>query len=676
MCGISGFLDLRCDSSAAELEAIAMQMANRLKHRGPDDAGAWADPNAGIALSMSRLAVIDLSPAGHQPMESPTGRYVLVFNGEIYNHEELRVELAKGNASLHFRGSSDTEVMLAAFEKWGIEQSVIRFNGMFAFAVWDRWERILTLGRDRFGEKPLYYSKIGRHLLFSSELKGLRAHPDFASELDHDALVLFLSRSCVPDPFSIYKGVWKLPPAHLLSISERTPVPIQRAYWSLSAVIEKAIANPLPRSDYEAVEQLDALLRDAVRIRMRADVPYGAFLSGGVDSSTVVSLMQAQSRVPVKTFTIGNHDREFDEAKEAANVARYLHTEHTELYVTAQEAAAVIPSLPGIYDEPFSDCCQIATVLVSQLARKHVTVCLSGDGGDELFGGYHRHAWGNVIGNSLRHSPQPLLKLAATMARSLSPDRWDLVFRRFGSIMPSQWQHRMPGYKLHKMASVLESRDGAALYERLSSHRYESSSLCRMPSQTQIANNMHTPQGLEHTAEQMMYLDAVHYLPHDILVKLDRATMSVSLEGRVPLLDHRVAEFAWSLPLKMRIRQRRGKWILRQVLYRHVPREIVDRPKSGFGMPLAAWLRGPLRDWAESLLHENRLRRDGYFQPEPILKMWREHISGRANWEYHLWDVLMFQAWLDDNRHISGEYRAAPKGSAEVARGSACTWVR
>jgi asparagine synthase (glutamine-hydrolysing) len=676
VCGISGFWDSRCGSSASELEAVAMQMADRLKHRGPDDAGVWADPDAGIALSMRRLAIIDLSAAGHQPMESAGGRYVLVFNGEIYNYEDLREDLAREEAAIHFRGTSDTEVMLAAFDKWGIELSLIRLNGMFAFAVWDRQERILTLGRDRFGEKPLYYSRVGRYFLFSSELKGLRAHPAFEDEVNDEALSLFLRYSCIPDRFSIYKGTRKLQPGHVLSISKGDFVPSLRAYWSLSAVIEKAIVDPLSCSEGEAVEQLDALLQDAVRIRMRSDVPYGAFLSGGVDSSTVVSLMQAQSRIPVKTFTIGNHDREFDESREAGKVARYLQTEHTELHVTAQEAMAVIPSLAGIYDEPFSDCCQIATILVSQLARKHVTVCLSGDGGDELFGGYHRHAWSDLIGHGLHHSPQSLRKIAATAFRLLTPDRWDLVFRSFESIVPPHLRQRMPGYKLHKMASVLEAQDSAALYERLSSHRFECQSILRTPSRVEVIDARNTPLGLKHTAEEMMYMDAVRYLPEDILVKLDRATMSVSLEGRVPFLDHRVAEFAWKLPLHMRIRRRKGKWILRQVLYRYVPREIVDRPKSGFGVPLATWLRGPLRDWAESLLHERRLRREGYFRPEPIQKMWHEHITCRANWEYHLWDLLMFQAWLDENRRGSDGDRGVQNRSAKAAQGSTSAWVR
>ena len=649
MCGISGFLDLSCINSANELRSIATRMAETLRHRGPNHAGVWADAEAGVALSMRRLAILDLSPAGHQPMQSSSGRYVLVFNGEIYNYEDLRGELSKGEQACSFHGDSDTEVMLAAFEKWGIEQSVVRFNGMFAFAVWDRDDRSLTLGRDRFGEKPLYYFRTGRHFIFGSELKALRAHPGFIDEVDPDAIALFLRHSCVPASYSIYRNTNKLAAATLLRVSARDFASSPQPYWSLREVINEGVSNPLECDEQEAVEQLDWLLRDAVRIRMRSDVPLGAFLSGGIDSSTIVSLMQAQSRGRVKTFSIGSHDKEFDEANDASQVARHLGTEHTELYVTSEQAMAIIPLLPRIYDEPFADSSQIPTILVSQLAREHVTVSLSGDGGDELFGGYNRHAWGDMLSRRLRHLPLFLRKFGAAGIRTMPTDGWDYLFRLCKPITPVHWHQRMPGYKLHKLASILESQGTHSLYEKLTSHWLNPETLLAGVSSpaTMLSGDNH--QGLRSAEEEIMYLDAVRYLPDDILVKLDRATMAVSLEGRVPLLDHRVAEFAWRLPLGMRIRQRQGKWILRQVLHRYVPREIIDRPKSGFGVPLGTWLRGPLRDWAESLLNESRLRQDGYFNVVPIVKMWREHLSGKLNWEYHLWDVLMFQAWLDES---------------------------
>jgi asparagine synthase (glutamine-hydrolysing) len=641
-------------------------MAETLRHRGPNDAGVWADADAGIALSMRRLAILDLSTAGHQPMESSSGRYVIVFNGEIYNFEDLRSELSQEGHAHLFRGNSDTEVMLAAFEKWGVEQSVRRFNGMFAFAVWDRHDRSLILGRDRFGEKPLYYSRIGRSLIFGSELKALCAHPRFSSEVDPGAVALFLRRSCIPAPYSIYRNTRKLPVATLLRVSADDFSLEPRPYWSLREVIDGAASNPLKCCEQEAEEQLDSLLREAVRIRMRADVPLGAFLSGGIDSSTITALMQVQSRTRVKTFSIGNYDREFDEAKDASNVARHLGTEHTELYVTSEEAMAVIPSLPRIYDEPFADCSQIPTILVSELARRHVTVSLSGDGGDELFGGYNRHAWGGMI-NRFHQLPSVLRKMSAASIRAISPYSWDLLFRICEPATPVRWRQRMPGYKLHKLASILESPDVHSLYDKLASHWLDPMKIVQAASETATLISGDHYQSISYGVEEMMYLDAVSYLPDDILVKLDRATMSVSLEGRVPLLDHRVAEFAWRLPLSMRVRNRQGKWILRQVLYRYVPREMVDRPKSGFGIPLATWLRGPLRDWAESLLNKDRIREGGYFNFVPIQKMWEEHLSGRLNWEYHLWDILMFQAWLDENCRRSENHSGYAEGITNLA---------
>ena len=470
MCGIAGFLESSPRRSSEVLKEISLRMADTLRHRGPDDGGAWVDAEAGIALSMRRLAILDLSEAGHQPMQSASGRYVIVFNGEIYNCEDLRRELIARGEAPAFRGHSDTEVMLAAFESWGVLDSVRRFNGMFAFGLWDRRERTLTLARDRFGEKPLFYSVVGGTFMFASELKALRAHPAFVGQIDLNAVALYLRHNCIPAPYSIYSNTRKLPPASLLTVSATdfaaSPIP----YWSLREIAETGMANPFTGSESDAVDELDALLRDAVKIRMYSDVPLGAFLSGGIDSSTVVSLMQAQTSLPVKTFSIGLRESEYNEASEAARVARHLHTDHTELYATPQEAMEVVPHLPRIYDEPFADSSQIPTFLVSRLARQHVTVSLSGDGGDELFGGYNRHTWAGPLWRKLEPIPRPLRRLGAAGILSLSADAWDSLFRASTSVLPREWRQRMPGYKLHKLASVMGSSDAHEMYYRLTSH--------------------------------------------------------------------------------------------------------------------------------------------------------------------------------------------------------------
>ena len=651
MCGIAGFLESNATSSAEELRCIGSRMADTLRHRGPDDGGCWVDAAAGVSLSMRRLAILDLSPTGHQPMLSSSERYALVFNGEIYNCEELRKELLAQNLPLSFCGHSDTELMLAAFEHWGVLDSVRRFNGMFAFALWDRSNRTLTLARDRFGEKPLYYCVTQRRLLFASELKALCAHPQFAGEINPDSIALYLRHNCIPAPYSIYKNTRKLPPACVLIVSADDLEGTTQEYWSLKKVAESGSANPLQCGEEEAVEILDGLLRDAVKIRMYSDVPLGAFLSGGIDSSTVVALMQAQSSLPVKTFSIGSRDKKYDEATDAARVARHLQTDHTELYVTSQDAMDVIPSLPRIYDEPFADCSQIPTFLVARLARQKVTVSLSGDGGDEMFGGYNRHIWGGTVWRRIKPVPLSLRKVGAAAINVLSPDMWNMLFRAASPALPRTVRQRMPGDKVHKLASVMGSRDTYAMYYRLASHWDQPTHIVNgaIEPHTLLTNRNYVK--LTNVAEQMMYFDSVTYLPDDILVKLDRATMAVSLEGRVPFLDHRVAEFAWKLPIAMRVRGREGKWILRQLLYRHVPRELVERPKSGFGIPIDSWLRDPLRDWAENLLSEDRIRREGFFNPKPIRRSWKEHLSGSHNRAYHLWDVLMFQAWLDESRN-------------------------
>ena len=647
MCGIVGFWDNSQQLNTDQLAPRVQRMSATLLHRGPDDGGTWVDAEAGIALGHRRLAIVDLSPEGHQPMVSADGRYVIVFNGEIYNFLELRRQLEQ--LGHRFRGHSDTEVMLAAFSQWGLDAAVKSFNGMFAFALWDRKERVLHLGRDRLGEKPLYYSWLGQTFLFASELKALRAYPNFNPEINRNALALYLRHNYIPAPYSIYQGVYKLPPACILTVqlggSTTQPIP----YWSTQSIAEAGIAQPFTGSQTDAIAQLDALLRDAVNLRMVADVPLGAFLSGGVDSSTVVALMQAQSNQPVKTFSIGFYEDSYNEAKYAKAVAQHLGTDHTELYITPAEAIAVIPKLPTLYDEPFADSSQIPTFLVAQLARQHVTVSLSGDAGDELFAGYNRYFWGRRIWQQIGWIPYPLRSAAASALTMRSPQAWNQTFTSLQPLLPATLKQQNPGDKLHKLAEVLAVESPETMYKGLVSHWKEPEAIVLGSSEPLTA--LTNPQGwanLPDFTQRMMYLDTVSYLPDDILVKVDRATMGVSLEARVPLLDHRVVEFAWQIPLAMKIRNGQGKWLLRQVLYKYVPPHLIERPKMGFGVPIDAWLRDKLRDWAEDLLDERRLRQEGFFNPQPIRQKWAEHLAGDRNWQYYLWDVLMFQAWLNE----------------------------
>jgi len=634
--------------STTEFTASVRNMVATIRYRGSDDSGVWCDERVGIGLGHARLSILDLSPEGHQPMVSASGRYVISYNGEVYNFSELRTELEHTGAK--FRGHSDTEVMLAHFEKWGIETAVRRFVGMFAFALWDKHTRTLTLGRDRLGEKPIYYGWQGQTFLFGSELKALRAHPAFRADIDRNALALFLRHNYIPAPYSIYQGISKLSPGCLLtvSLSQRNPQIVP--FWSGKQAIEAGLTHPFEGSDSAAVSGLEALLKNAIGQEMVADVPLGAFLSGGVDSSTVVALMQAQSSRPVKTFTIGFHEEGYDEAKHAKSVARHLGTEHTELYVMPKEAMDVIPRLPALYDEPFSDSSQIPTFLVSHLARRHVTVSLSGDGGDELFGGYNRYFWATNIWRRVGWAPQPMRAALAGALTALPPSAWNAVFEGLARFLPAGWRYANPGDKLHKLAEMLAVGTPEEIYFDLVSHWKDPTEVVRgthepptvLTDRAQWAN-------LPDFEQRMMYLDQMTYLPDDILTKVDRAAMGVSLETRVPFLDHRVVEFAWSLPLSMKIRHGQGKWLLRQVLYRHVPKELIERPKMGFGVPIDMWLRGPLKSWAEELLDETRLQREGYFDPRPIRGKWAEHLTGRRNWSYYLWDVLMFQAWLEAN---------------------------
>lgn len=643
MCGISGIFDISHNSSTDALETNLKRMTDSIQHRGPDAGGAWIDAQQGIALGFRRLAIIDLSPTGNQPMHSADGRYVIVFNGEVYNYAELRQELLAHGTS--FRGTSDTEVMLAAFSAWGVPAAIQRFNGMFAFALWDRKEQLMHLVRDRLGVKPLYYGWQNGTLLFGSELKALRAHPLFQAEINRDALTLFLRYNYIPAPHSIYNGIFKLPPACILTIrpdtspQDTTP----RPYWSARDAAERGLDNPFEGDEREAIDALEARLRHSLGLRMIADVPLGAFLSGGIDSSTIVALMQAQSNRPVKTFTIGFHETGFDEAVQAKAVAKHLGTDHTELYVTPAEARSVIPLLPGLYDEPFSDSSQIPTYLVSKLARQRVTVSLSGDGGDELFGGYNRYRWVPRIWRRVGWMPGSIRKGVAGLIQGVSPQTWANGVQTAGRVSQTAKDLPNAGDKAHRLAETLRAADPESIYFDLASH-------WKNPARLVLNGHEPTPvlADLPATlAERMMYQDLVTYLPDDILAKVDRASMGNSLEARAPYVDdHETVEFAWRLPLRMKIRNGQGKWGLRQVLYRYIPQTLIERPKMGFGVPIDAWLRGDLREWAESLLAEDRIRREGYFDPAPIRQMWREHLSGSHNRQYCLWDILMFQSWL------------------------------
>jgi asparagine synthase (glutamine-hydrolysing) len=655
MCGLAGFLGGNWDSRAEVLATLA-RMNRSILHRGPDRSDAWVDQDARIAFAHDRLAIIDLSPAGNQPMHSHSGRYVIAYNGEVYNHQNIRDELTAAGQSPNWNGHSDTETLLAAIEFWGFRGAIERSIGMFAFALWDRAERTLTLARDRLGEKPLYYGRQQQRgpFLFGSELKALADHPEFRRDIDRRALVLLLRYNYIPAPFSIYRGIAKLPPGAFLTLREGSEPEISE-YWSGAAVAKAGIADPLRLDDREAIEELGRQLETAISRQMIADVPLGAFLSGGIDSSAVVALMQKLSPRPVRTFTIGFHESGFNEADHAKAVARHLGTDHTELYVTPAEARAVIPKLPHIYDEPFADSSQIPTHLVSALARQHVTVSLSGDGGDELFGGYNRYLLTSQLWGKISAIPRPLRAAAARAMTALRPSAWTRFGDAAGAILPKIAQVNRLGDKVHKGAPLLQSESIAELYSGMLSLWRDPEAVVidatEPPSQaTGLAPSL---TGLS-PIERMMALDMLGYLPDDILVKVDRAAMAVSLETRVPYLDHGVVEFAWRLPFALKIRDGETKWLLRQLLYRYVPKSLIERPKMGFGVPLGDWLRGPLREWAEDLLSEERLRGEGFFRPEPIRQAWQRHLKGTMDEQYRLWGVLMFQSWHGANDSAKG----------------------
>jgi asparagine synthase (glutamine-hydrolysing) len=645
MCGFAGIVDLQRETSEETLVTQLVRMSSAISHRGPDDSGTWIDAAAGVALGFRRLSIIDLSVDGHQPMVSTSGRYIVVFNGEIYNFLQLREYLeTRGH---RFRGGSDTEVAVAAFEEWTVAEALKKFNGMFAFAIYDRDEQALIFARDRFGKKPLYFGWVSPSLLlFGSELKALSANTQFDDTIDQGALSRFLQYGYVPSPDSIYAKVKKLRPGSLLKISLERPGELyEEEFWSLESVI--ATRKVRQGSLEKAVDELDLLLHEAVKSRMISDVPIGAFLSGGIDSSLVVAMMQREASSPTMTFSIGLKDQAFDEAATAKAVAAHLGTRHTEFYLDPAEVLTLVPSIAALYDEPFADSSQLPTAILSRLARSSVTVVLTGDGGDEAFGGYNRHIWSTGSTARLLNLPQPVRRGLARSLASLSASRLDSVYQSIEPLIPQRLRVRHAGMKVHKLARALRWSNASDAYGSLTSFWEEGFPVLRgeRPAPAPLMQIF----GLDSVAEQMMYTDSLNYLVDDILVKVDRATMSVGLEARSPLLDHRVVEFAWNLPLEWKISRSQGKQILRRLLQRYVPPSLTERPKHGFGVPLAQWLRGPLRDWAESLLNRRKITRSGYLDPAIVGQRWEDFLSNRGSSEYDIWNVLMFQSWLEQH---------------------------
>ncbi len=649
MCGITGFWG--CDERLDDLNGIVGRMADAMSARGPDDRGIWVDAQCGLALGHRRLAVLDLSAEGHQPMVSSCGRYVIVFNGEIYNFGQLKSALVQEGCA--FRGHSDTEVLIEAIGQWGIQKTLVQLNGMFAFALWDHQVQKLFLVRDRLGIKPLYYGWINNQFVFASELKALWAHPHFQKDIQIDAVALLMHYGYIPAPHSIFRGIYKLLPGTFLSVSREhilqratfspTPTAAQTllqpaVYWSAQNMVAQSMDQPVVSSD-EALSLLHERLSEAVLLRMVADVPLGAFLSGGIDSSTIVALMQVQSARPVKTFSIGFAETDYNEAPWACAIARHLGTDHTELYMSNKEIMDQLPLLPEVFDEPFADSSQIPQWMISRLTRQHVTVCLSGDGGDELFCGYDRYRFCRLLWRCMTWAPIGVRRVLARVLSQFPERAYHHILQRVRQTKSSD--------KIAKLAGAIQQETPDALYEFVMSLWNDIPEL--MPNfvpAKDLDRSFLSAAVLSDSTHRMMFRDLVHYLPDDLLTKVDRASMGVGLEVRVPLLDHHVVATAWRMPLWMHSLEGQSKWPLRQILYRYVPRHLIDRPKMGFGVPIDRWLRGPLRMWAEDLLDEGRLKRDGYFDPGVVHRVWAAHLSGKRQAHQAIWCLLAFQTWL------------------------------
>ena len=639
MCGIAGYVG----KTSYPYNCLG-EMAKAINHRGPDDRGTWYNEDEGIGLAHARLSILDLSSAGHQPMHSVSKNFVLVFNGEIYNHKVLRSELEL-IAQRNWLGHSDTETLLVAIDHWGLEKTLKKAKGMFAIALWDKRNKNLSLARDRIGEKPLYYGWVNDQFVFASELKSIKKFPEFKNLIDRNSLALFLRFNSIPAPHSIYQDIYKLEPGQIVQLNAESKKVKKFNFWSTEEVYNKGNLSQVSGTPKEIVDQLEVVLSKAVSSQMQSDVPLGAFLSGGIDSSTIVALMQSQSDSQVNTFTIGFNAKEYDEAKHARMVANHIGTNHFEMYVSERDALDIIPNLPNIYDEPFADSSQIPTYLVSKFAKQEVTVALSGDAGDELFGGYNRYVFAEKMFSKIMKGPISIRQLISSAIFTMTEEKWNTLLNNFLSERFADI-----GHKLHKVANVLPAKSIRDMHFKLVSQIHNPSDWLLNANEYKTSLNDDTKRFVElNPIEQMMAYDLITYLPTDILTKVDRAAMAVSLETRVPFLDLNVIEFSASLPMEFKIRNGVTKWALREVLYKHVPKDLIERPKMGFGVPLAEWLRGPLQDWAESLLDEKRLHQEGFFDVEFVRNKWLEHLSGKRNWHHQLWNVLMFQAWLEKN---------------------------
>ena len=639
MCGIAGYVG----KTSYPYNCLG-EMAKAINHRGPDDRGTWYNEDEEIGLAHARLSILDLSSAGHQPMHSVSKNFVLVFNGEIYNHKVLRSELEL-IAQRNWLGHSDTETLLVAIDHWGLEKTLKKAKGMFAIALWDKRNKNLSLACDRIGEKPLYYGWVNDQFVFASELKSIKKFPEFKNLIDRNSLALFLRFNSIPAPHSIYQDIYKLEPGQIIQLNAESKKVKKFNFWSTEEVYNKGNLSQISGTPKEIVDQLEVVLSKAVSSQMQSDVPLGAFLSGGIDSSTIVALMQSQSDSQVNTFTIGFNAKEYDEAKHARMVANHIGTNHFEMYVSERDALDIIPDLPNIYDEPFADSSQIPTYLVSKFAKQEVTVALSGDAGDELFGGYNRYVFAEKMFSKIMKGPISIRQLISSAIFTMTEEKWNTLLNNFLSERFADI-----GHKLHKVANVLPAKSIRDMHFKLVSQIQNPSDWLLNANEYKTSLNDDTKRFVElNPIEQMMAYDLITYLPTDILTKVDRAAMAVSLETRVPFLDLNVIEFSASLPMEFKIRNGVTKWALREVLYKYVPKDLIERPKMGFGVPLAEWLRGPLQDWAESLLDEKRLHQEGFFDVEFVRNKWLEHLSGKRNWHHQLWNVLMFQAWLEKN---------------------------